>query len=126
MKPLHIAILAGLAIFLVALGINFSQNASIYTDFGTARANGREVHIVGEWVERDLASYDESQDLFRFFLRDTLQQVEEVLYFDPKPINFEQAEKIVVVGAYRDEQFVADRIVMKCPSKYEPEGIAEQ
>lgn len=123
MKTTHIIVLAVLAIFLVALGVNFSQSASIYTDFATARDSGKEVHIVGEWVQRDAAQYDPVQDLFTFAMRDTLKAVETVHYYDPKPINFEQAEKVVVIGSYQGERFVADRIVMKCPSKYEPTDI---
>jgi len=123
MKTIHIVVLAALAIFLVVLGINFSQSASVYTDFASAKASGKEVHIVGEWVERDAAQYDPATDLFTFAMRDTLKAVETVYYYDPKPINFEQAEKVVVIGAYQGERFVADRIVMKCPSKYEPTDI---
>ena len=37
--------------------------------------------------------------------------------------DIEQAEKVVVVGAYEGEQFVANKIVTKCPSKYEPDDI---
>ncbi|MEM7367664.1 MAG: cytochrome c maturation protein CcmE [Bacteroidota bacterium] len=124
MKPAHIIAIVALAIFLVALGVNLSQNASIYTDFATAKASNNQVHIVGKWVQRDQASYDQSQDLFSFYMQDTLKRVEMVHYFDPKPINFEQAEKVVVVGGYKQDQFVADKIVMKCPSKYEPTDIA--
>lgn len=123
MKPAHIIIIVGLAIFLMALGVNLSQNASIYTDFATAKASDNQVHIVGQWVQREEASYDQNQDLFSFYLKDTLQRTELVHYYDPKPINFEQAEKVVVVGGYDNDQFVADKIVMKCPSKYEPTDI---
>ncbi|WNJ17434.1 cytochrome c maturation protein CcmE [Pontibacter sp. G13] len=129
MKISHIVILVGLAVFVVMLGVNFSENKSTYTVFADAKSTGDEVHIVGQWVQRDQTTYDASRDLFTFFLQDTVNQVEQVLYHDPKPINFEQAEKVVVVGSYNDEsQFVADRIVMKCPSKYEPDDItaAEQ
>lgn len=124
MKPAHIVIIVILAVFLVALGVNLSQNASIYTDFATAKASDSQVHIVGQWVQREQSSYDQNKDLFSFYMKDTLQRVELVHYYDPKPINFEQAEKVVVVGGYKQDQFVADKIVMKCPSKYEPTDIA--
>jgi len=123
MKPAKIVLLAFIALFIVVLGVNFSQSASIYTDFTTAKEKGKKVHIVGEWVNRDQAQYDANQDLFTFYLQDTTQQVELIHYYDPKPNNFEQAEKVVVVGGYEAERFVADKIVMKCPSKYEEEEI---
>ncbi|MEO1449248.1 MAG: cytochrome c maturation protein CcmE [Bacteroidota bacterium] len=126
MKRTQIIILVGLAIFMVALAMNLlTESASIYTDFATAEKATKDVHIVGEWVQRDQAHYDPSQDLFSFYMKDTLQKVELVHYHDPKPMNFEQAEKVVIIGGYRDnaDAFVAEKIVMKCPSKYEETDI---
>ncbi|MDX1907896.1 MAG: cytochrome c maturation protein CcmE [Bacteroidia bacterium] len=123
MKPVHIVVLVVMAVFIVALGLNFAGTASIYTDFETARQTGREVHIVGTWVNREQAVYDDTRDLFSFYLQDTLSRMELVKYYDPMPENFHQAEKIVVIGGYKKGEFVADKIIMKCPSKYEPETI---
>lgn len=123
MKTSNIIILALVAVFLVVLAINFTANASVYTDFSHAKQTGKQVHIVGEWVERDQSAYDPNQDLFTFYLKDTLQQVELVRYYEPKPSNFEQAERVVVIGGYKNDEFVAEQIVMKCPSKYEETDI---
>ena len=123
MKTSNIIILAVVAVFLVVLAVNFSANASIYTDFVHAKESGRQVHIVGEWVNREQSSYDPNRDLFTFYLRDTLQQVERVHYYEPKPSNFEQAERVVVIGGYKNDEFIAEQIVMKCPSKYEETDI---
>ncbi len=124
MKTKNIILLAVIAIFMVALGVNFSQNASVYTDFATAKESGKKVHIVGEWVQREDAFYIAEQDLFSFFMKDTMDVVQQVIYRDPKPINFETAEKVVVIGGYNEqEMFVADKIIMKCPSKYEETDI---
>ncbi|MEO0474098.1 MAG: cytochrome c maturation protein CcmE [Bacteroidota bacterium] len=121
MKTTNIIVLVFAAVFLVALGINFAGSASIYTDFAYAKESGRQVHVVGKWVNRDQSIYDPTTDVFSFYLQDTLQQVQRVLYNDPKPMNFDQAEKVVIVGAYDQNKadFIADKIVMKCPSKYE-------
>ena len=123
MKTSHIIILVALAVFVVALGVNLSGSVSIYTDFATAKQSQEKVHIVGTWVEREQATYDVNQDLFRFAMQDSLDQREWVNFYDPKPINFEQAEKVVIIGGYQGERFVADKIVTKCPSKYEPTDI---
>ncbi len=123
MKTSHIIVLIVLALFVVGLGINFSQSASVYTGFSDPSARSRQVHIVGTWVDREQSSYDPQRDLFQFAMEDTLGTVETVLYYDPKPTNFEQAEKIVVIGGYEDQGFVAEKIVMKCPSKYEATDI---
>ena len=124
MKPGKIVLLAVGAIFLVMLGLNYAEQASSYADFETARRTGKKVHIVGEWVNRDQIHYDLQRDEFSFYLQDSTHQVEQVKYFDPKPSNFEQAEKVVVVGGYEGEQFIADEIVMKCPSKYEENDLS--
>lgn len=123
MKIKQIAVLVALAVFVVVLGINFSNSASVYTGFSDPTAKSKQVHIVGKWIERDNAAYDPSRDLFQFTMQDTLGSVERVHYYDPKPTNFEQAEKVVVIGGYEGENFVAEKIVMKCPSKYEPTDI---
>ena len=60
----------------------------------------------------------ETANSFQFFVKDSLNQVELVSYYDPKPSNFDQAEKVVLIGGYQQEGFVADQIVTKCPSKY--------
>jgi len=124
MKPTNIFVLVFLAVFVVALGINFSQATSLYTGFSEAKETGQQVHIVGKWINRDQASYDPQRDIFQFFMQDTLNNVELVRYHDPKPTNFEQAEKVVVIGGYEGGAFVAEKIVMKCPSKYEATDLS--
>jgi cytochrome c-type biogenesis protein CcmE len=50
---------------------------------------------------------------------DEKKEKQEVVYFNPKPADFERSEKIVVVGEMKQGRFVADKILMKCPSKYQ-------
>ena len=96
--------------------MSLAGNASSYTSFDKARQSGKKVHIAGEWVQRDRAV--EEENVFQFFVRDSLNHTEWVTYYEPKPNNFEQADKVVLIGSYRDEGFVADKIITKCPSKY--------
>jgi cytochrome c-type biogenesis protein CcmE len=45
---------------------------------------------------------------------------QKVFYNEPVPPDFSRAEQVVVIGAYKDQDlFVADKILMKCPSKYQ-------
>lgn len=108
---------------MVVLMVNFASNTSIYTDFKTAKNSGEEVHIVAEWVKREQAYYDAQKDEFSFFLKDTLGNEAFVIYPDPKPVNFEQADKIVVIGKFQSDTFFASKILMKCPSKYEDKSL---
>ena len=40
--------------------------------------------------------------------------------------SIEKSEKIVVIGGYKEEQFVVDQVILKCPSKYEETEIKEE
>ena len=92
--------------------------ASQYVSFSEAKSSGEDVHVVGKWVMRDMANYDSQKDLFSFYMQDSTQNVSLVHYYDPMPVNFKSAQKVVVQGKYEGDAFVADRIFMKCPSKY--------
>lgn len=114
-----IAISAGL-LFTLFLGMSLGEEASEYVDFRSAKNMDKKVHVVGTWV-RDYEQNDLSDvNTYSFYLQDSLQNVELVRYNDPKPPNFESAEKVVVIGGYNHQEglFEADKILMKCPSKY--------
>ena len=42
-----------------------------------------------------------------------------VLFAQPIPQDFERSEQVVVVGAYHKDTFIAEKILLKCPSKYQ-------
>lgn len=49
-----------------------------------------------------------------------------VVYYGTVPGNFDQAQSVVLKGkTSSDGQFVADQILVKCPSKYQGEGAPE-
>lgn len=123
MKTINIGLLVGIAV-VAMLGLVFLATsgaiggASQYMTFAQAKSSPEDVHVVGSWVRREEAHYDSDQDVFDFYLMDTTQQVAPVRYHDPMPVNFATAERVVVQGKYEGDVFVADRIFMKCPSKY--------
>jgi cytochrome c-type biogenesis protein CcmE len=55
---------------------------------------------------------------FSFHMKDESGKVKKVVYSRPKPNNFEQADRLVVIGELRNDVFYADEMLMKCPSKY--------
>jgi cytochrome c-type biogenesis protein CcmE len=132
MKSINIGLLVGIAI-VAMVGLAFLATAggiggaSVYTTFSDAKSKGEDVHVVGSWVMREKAHYDASRDLFEFYMQDTTQQISLVRFHDPKPVNFETAERVVVQGKYEGDAFTADRIFMKCPSKYnDGESVLEE
>lgn len=118
------AAMVGLALLATAGGI---VGASVYTTFTDAKTTGEDVHVVGSWVMREKSHYDANLDIFQFYMQDTTQQIALVKFHDPKPVNFETAERVVVQGKYEGDFFTADRIFMKCPSKYnDGESVLEE
>lgn len=129
-KPIHLALILILAVG-VAVIISTSGDASTYVNFKEAtqladKGDNHKVHVVGELLKTQTGEisgmeYHPQTDpnFFSFKLVDDKKEVQEVLYFNPKPADFERSEKIVVVGAMKNGKFVADKILMKCPSKYQ-------
>jgi len=128
-KPLHIVSLLVIAVG-IGIVVSTSGDASSYVCFSEAKEMASEgddekVHVVGS-LPKDASGRilgmtyqpENDPDFFRFILVDEKQEKVEVWYNNPRPADFERSEKIVVVGAMKDQHFEADKILMKCPSKY--------
>ena len=129
MKKSHII---GIIIIAMAIGIIMTTagDASTYVSFGDAielanDGNSTKVHVVGRLKKDDQGhivgmQYDPLRDpnYFAFTLVDTNRFEQRVVYFNPKPQDFERSEQVVITGNMQNEVFVADKILLKCPSKY--------
>ena len=104
---------------------NFGQQVGGYMDFAQAQATGSSAHVVGNWVKDRHFSYDRDRNVFSFYMADESGAVRLVNYPNPKPANFEDAERLVVEGYTDGEVFVAEHILVKCPSKYNDERSLE-
>ncbi|GHA68915.1 cytochrome c maturation protein CcmE domain-containing protein [Pontibacter akesuensis] len=129
MKKTHII---GILVIAVAIVIIMSSvgDASTYVSFGEAmelaeEGNDTKVHVVGR-LKKDSQGhivgmqYDPLIDpnYFTFTLVDTNRVEQQVVYFNPKPQDFERSEQVVITGSMQKNVFVADKILLKCPSKY--------
>jgi len=129
MKKSHII---GIIIIAAAIMIIMSTagDASTYVDFGEAKelaedGSKSKVHVVGR-LKKDAQGhivgmqYDPLVDpnYFSFMLVDTNRVEQKVVYFNPKPQDFERSEQVVITGNMQNDVFVADKILLKCPSKY--------
>ncbi len=57
------------------------------------------------------------------------EQKKEILpiaYQDVKPANFEDAVSIVAIGRYQAGKFDAEKLLVKCPSKYQGEEVEKK
>ena len=118
MKKKNIIGLGLMIAFVAVLFANFGSSVGGYMDFQEAKASGSSAHVVGEWMNDMPYGYDREENIFSFHMRDENGLIHRVEYMNPKPANFEDAERLVVEGKINGEVFVAHHILVKCPSKY--------
>src|SRR5690606_28990373 len=92
--------------------LNFGTQVGGYMNFSQAAETGAQAHVVGEWVKEQPITYDRERNVFSFYMKDDQGQVRLVEYYNPKPANFEDAEKLVVDGRVEGDVFVADHILV--------------
>ena len=80
----------------------------------------------GVVVKDKPAIFDRKENAFVFTMRDPEREEMKVVYTGVKPGNFEQADKVVAIGKYRDGAFRADQLLVKCPSKYQGKGTVNR
>jgi cytochrome c-type biogenesis protein CcmE len=119
MKPKTIFGILFLVAFTGLLLTSFGQQVGGYMDFTEAEEAGVSATVVGMWVADSPSAYDPATNVFSFTMADENGNVRQVRYSNPKPPNFEDAEKLVIKGHSANDHFVAEDILVKCPSKYE-------
>ncbi|GAB4335252.1 MAG: hypothetical protein OHK0038_12800 [Flammeovirgaceae bacterium] len=112
-------------------------DASQYVGFKDAysmaqQGDDSKVHVIG-MLKRNEAKevigleYNPSLDpnYLSFILIDEENQEQKVVCHNPPASmkDLEKSEKIVVIGRFKEGQFVASEILMKCPSKYEEKEL---
>ncbi len=118
MKKTHIAIIVLIAIGIAAILSTFSD-ASTYVSFSLAEKNAGKPFTVIGYLDREAGMvYAPERNQFTFTAIDKEGNERTVVYFQPKPQDFERSEEITMKGFATDTAFVAEQILMKCPSKY--------
>ena len=125
----------GLVIIIGALGFSavaFKNNLVNAVPFGEAvKATDSDVQIMGAPVPGTM-SYDRNVHALRFALRDPSGQTLSVVYKGPKPEDLDSAmSKAIAInatGTYDPKQnvFVAETLLVKCPSKYQGQGTTQR
>lgn len=120
MKKLHIL---GIIVIAVAIGVIFVslKNTSTYADFSEAIENpDKEYHVVGKLDKSQPQIYEPkiNADEFMFSMIDNKGVIKQVVLHKSKPQDFEKSEQIVLIGKMQGDNFHANDILMKCPSKY--------
>lgn len=115
----------------IAMIISMAGDASTYVTFSEAKELSdkgfkKSIHVVGQLPKTasgEIVGIQESPDKlsFKFEMIDENGNRQQVLHANPIPTDFARSEQVVIVGAYQGEKFVANKILLKCPSKYEEE-----
>ena len=96
----------------------FVMNASPYNTIDEALASKAEnIHVVGE-VQKESLHQDLAKNEAFFVLVDGPKSMEVVYHGKPQP-NLSTASKVVVIGHTEKGKFLANDMLLKCPSKYE-------
>lgn len=126
MKRGQIILIIIIAVAIGAISLTFS-GTSTYGDFSEAKNSQSELHIVGKLCLDKAMEYDPIKDpnYFSFFVKDAKGLECKVVFTGTKPQDFEKSEQVVLTGQMDGEEFHANKILMKCPSKYnETEVVA--
>lgn len=132
MKTTHIIGIMVIAVAIVLI-ITTAGDASQYLTFGEAKVladNGSktQVHVVGQ-LKKDLhgevVGINPSSDMlsFSFEMIDEAGNEQIVFHPNPMPTDFMRSEQVVIIGGFNQEKFIADQILLKCPSKYQENEI---
>lgn len=121
MKKVHIAAIIVIALVIGTIISTFGE-AGTYASFNEAFAEPEEeFHVVGKLVkDKDMIYQPEvNPDLFVFSMVDEEGREQQVHLHKSKPQDFERSEQIVLIGQAKGDEFHANQILMKCPSKYQ-------
>jgi cytochrome c-type biogenesis protein CcmE len=112
--------------FIIVGFVSFMGSKIEYVDFREAQKRMRTVEVKGLWLKDKETKYDAATNMFTFYMKDDNNTEMKVMLNDAKPNNFETAGELMIVakGKVKDNVFYADKVLTKCPSKYE--GTGEQ
>lgn len=131
MKAKYIIGAAVIVIFLVWGASAFMNTTVQYVSIEEAALSNRTVQVMGK-IDFDAVNYDSENSRLEFAVYDAEATDPhgagrlDVVYYGVVPGNFDQATSVVLKGAPgEDGKFVAEQMLVKCPSKYQGEGGEE-
>jgi cytochrome c-type biogenesis protein CcmE len=108
----------------VAFGAGaFRSNLTPYVSFQQARATRDAVQVAGKLIPGSDA-FEEASASLMFSLKDDHGDVMRVAYKGLKPGNFHEATQVVAIGRFHEGVLEAEKLLVKCPSKYQ--GVEEK
>jgi cytochrome c-type biogenesis protein CcmE len=112
-------IAAALTLAFVGFGLTaFQKTLTPYLTFDEARKARGVVQVMGG-LDKTSDRYDTSKQELSFELLDDKGHRMPVVYRGIRPGNFKDAISIVAIGRYEDGRIDAEKLLVKCPSKYQ-------
>jgi len=106
--------------FIGYAGYFFADSVTPYVSVAEARTSERNVQVKG--LPDDTVEPHMENNMFVFSISDEeTGETMLVRYKGVKPDNFDEAYHVVAIGKYTGDAFAADKLLIKCPSKYESE-----
>ncbi len=109
---------------------SFLDSTIVYVSIAEAKTSSEMVQVMGK-ISKDEVSYNSAESRLEFTIYDAEAEDEvtaerlKVVYYGVVPGNFDQAISVVAKGVSHENEFVADKLLVKCPSKYQGEDGEE-
>lgn len=118
MKKKQAFFLSVIVIFALYSILVYQNSLTTYVNFAQAKNTKNAVQVKGTLTAPKITQTEDGRSI-TFVLRDDNGEEVTVNYHGIKPNGLEQASGIVAVGKYANGQFQADKLLVKCPSKYQ-------
>lgn len=124
MKPKYIIGTIIVIIFIVWGASAFFKTTVKYVSFAEAKSSNKTVQIVGG-IDFDSVDYDVDKQTLFFTIYDLEAEEQStaermrIFYKGIIPGNFDQATSVLIRGKPGDDGFIAKKLLVKCPSKYQ-------
>ena len=108
-----------LALAFIGLGVTaFQKTLTPYLTFDEARKSRGVVQVMGA-LDKTSDHFDTTSQELSFNLLDEHGRTMRVAYRGIRPGNFRDAISIVAIGRYNRGRVEAEKLLVKCPSKYQ-------
>jgi cytochrome c-type biogenesis protein CcmE len=116
-----------IVLFMIWGASAFFKTTIQYVTIDKARSSTKIVQVMGK-IDFDKVNYNADASRLEFAVYDTEAENKkdattmDVVYYGVVPGNFDQATSVVLKGKSDGNKFVANQMLVKCPSKYQGEG----
>ncbi len=111
-------------VFIVWGASAFYKTTVQYVSIDEAKHAQRTVQVMGN-IDFDAVNYNAEESRLEFAIYDpeapdkSSAEYMNVVYYGVVPGNFDQATSVVLKGKSEQDTFVAEQMLVKCPSKYQ-------